>query len=155
MSREPARRRSTSKARGQPQQPQRSFGNFADNDDDGLDDVPDPFLAYKSFDTFKKSQDNSSYGGYQTERSQSKVSSSDSSAMKKISESFASSKISDNSYSSGKLSSGSGLAGQLDNFDYKFSSAKLSDSRSSGVFSSTPKYADTSSTSSYLSRSAL
>ena len=75
--------------------------------------------------------------------------------MKKISESFASSKISDNSYSSGKLSSGSGLAGQLDNFDYKFSSAKLSDSRSSGMFSSTPKYADTSSTSSYLSRSVL
>ena len=74
--------------------------------------------------------------------------------MKKISESFASSKISDNSYSSGKLSS-SGLAGQLDNFDYKFSSAKLSDSRSSGMFSSTPKYADTSSSSSYLSRSAL
>lgn len=147
------RRRSTSKAGGQPQQPQRSFGNFADNDDDGLDDVPDPFLAYKSFDTFKKSQDNSSYGGYQAERSQSKVSSSD--TMKKISESFASSKISENSYSSGKLSSGSGLAGQLDNFDYKFSSAKLSDSRSSGVFSSTPKYADTSSSSSYLSRSAL
>ena len=152
------RRRSTSKARGAQQQQQRSFGNFADNDDDGLDDVPDPFLAYKSFDSFKKTQDNSYGGGYQAERSQSKVSSSDSSAIKKISESFASSKISDNSYNS-KLSSSSGLGESvLDNFDYKFSSAKLSDSsRGSGVFaSSTPKYTDTSSTSSsYLSRSAL
>ena len=151
MSREqPVRRRSSSKPRGGQQQPQRSYGNFADNDDDGLEDIPDPFLAYKSFDKFKQSQ-GSSYGGYQSERSKSKVSSSDSSAIKKISESFASSKISNSSYNSG-----SGLVeGILDNFDYKFSSgsSKLSDSRSSGVFSSsTPKYADTSSSSSYLSR---
>ena len=155
------RRRSTSKARSaqqqQQQQQQRSFGNFADNDDDGLEDVPDPFLAYKSFDSFKKSQDNSYGGGYQAERSKSKVSSTDSSAIKKISESFASSKISDNSYNSiSKLSSSSGLGESiLDNFDYKFSSAKLSDSsRGSGVFaSSTPKYTDTSSSSSsHLSR---
>jgi len=153
VSREPVRRRSTSKTPGSQQH--RSFGNFADNDDDGLEDVPDPFLAYKSFAKFKESQDGS-YGGYQSERSErskSKVSTSDSSPLKKISESFASSKISD-TYNSSKLSS-SGLEGALDNFDYKFSSTKLSDLRNSGVFSSsTPKYGDTSSTSSYLSRTA-
>ena len=147
------RRRSSSKPSGGQQQPQRSYGGFADNDDDGLEDVPDPFLAYKSFDKFKQSQD-TGYGGYQaesrSERSKSKVSSSDSNALKKISESFASSKISDSSYSSSKVD------GILENFDYKFSNAKLSDSRNSGVFSSsTPKYAETSSSSSYLSRSAL
>ena len=151
------RRRSSSKPRGGHQQPQRSYGGFADNDDDGLEDVPDPFLAYKSFDKFKQSQD-SSYGGYQaetrSERSKSKVSSSDSSALKKISESFASSKISDSSYSSGKLSSSGQVDGILESFDYKFSNSKLSDSRNSGVLSSsTPKYVETSSSSSYLSRS--
>ena len=145
------RRRSSSKPRGGHQQPQRSYGGFADNDDDGLEDVPDPFLAYKSFDKFKQSQD-SGYGGHQvesrSERSKSKVSSSDSSALKKISESFASSKISDSSYSSGQVE------GILENFDYKFSNSKLSDSRNSGVLSSsTPKYVETSSSSSYLSRS--
>jgi len=157
VSREPARRRSSSKPRGGQQQPQRSYGGFADNDDDGLEDVPDPFLAYKSFDKFKQSQD--SYGGHQvetrSERSKSKVSSSDSSALKKISESFASSKISDSSYSSSKLSSSGQVEGILENFDYKFSNSKLSDSRNSGVFSSsTPKYVETSSSSSYLSRTA-
>ena len=84
------------------------------------------------------------------------MSSSDSSALKKISESFASSKISDSSYSSGKLSSSGQVDGILESFDYKCSNSKLSDSRNSGVLSSsTPKYVETSSSSSYLSRSVL
>ena len=131
----------------------RSVGNFAaDKDEDGLEDAPDPFLAYRSFQQFKDSQG----GGYSavssagTDRAKSKLSS-DHQSVKKLSESFASSKLSDySSYTSGLHDS------SLDSFDYKFSSAKLSESRSrpleGGVFTSTPKYSDLSSNSGYLSR---
>ena len=131
----------------------RSVGSFAaDKDEDGLEDTPDPFLAYRSFQQFKDSQG----GGYSavssagTDRAKSKLSS-DHQSVKKLSESFASSKLSDySSYTSGLHDS------SLDSFDYKFSSAKLSESRSrpleGGVFTSTPKYSDLSSNSGYLSR---
>ena len=127
----------------------RSVGSFAaDRDEDGLEDTPDPFLAYRSFQQFKDSQG----GGYSavTDRAKSKLSS-DHQSVKKLSESFASSKLSDySSYSNGLHDS------SLDSFDYKFSSAKLSESRSrpleGGVFTSTPKYSDLSSNSGYLSR---
>jgi len=84
------------------------------------------------------------------DRAKSKLSS-DHQSVKKLSESFASSKLSDySSYTSGLHDS------SLDSFDYKFSSAKLSESRSrpleGGVFTSTPKYSDLSSNSGYLSR---
>ena len=104
----------------------RSVGAFvANNDDvDGLDDVPDPFLAYKSFQQFKDSQ------GY----------SSSSFSEKKLSDSLAATKIS-SSTPFNKTPSSFNDSG-LDNFDYKFSSTKLSDAtRNSGVFSSsTPRY---------------
>ena len=102
------------------------------DDDDGLDDVPDPFLAYKSFQQFKEAH------GYTAS----------SSADKKVSDSLASSKLS----SSVSRTPGSSVFNNdsgLENFDYKFSSTKLSSdaSRTSGVFTSTPRYADYDTTS--------
>ena len=106
----------------------RSVGAFIVNngDEDGLDDVPDPFHAYKSFQQFKDSQ------GY----------TSNSFSEKKLSDSLASTKISSSTPFNKTPSSSMFNDSSLDNFDYKFSSTKLSDgSRNSGTFSSsTPRY---------------
>ena len=106
----------------------RSVGAFVVNndDEDGLDDVPDPFLAYKSFQQFKDSQ------GY----------TSNSFSEKKLSDSLASTKISSSTPFNKTPSSSMFNDSSLDNFDYKFSSTKLSDAaRNSGTFSSsTPRY---------------
>ena len=126
LSQEPVRRRSQSKSSGAAALNRRSVGAFvANNDDgDGLEDVPDPFLAYKSFQQFKDSQGHSQ--GYSR------------SSEKKLSDSLASTKLSFNKTPSSSILHDS----SLDNFDYKFSSTKLSDaSRNSGTFSSsTPRY---------------
>ena len=125
-----------------------NFGDIADNDedDDGMDDGPDPFLAYKSFQQFKESQGSytNGYSNTQVDSSvkRSQISNSDE-ISKKLSSSFSSARISD-SYSGASNGASDSL---LESFDYKpFSSAKLSDSRSkpgdSGIFSSTPKYSD-------------
>jgi len=132
FSQEPVRRRSKSKTPGTAANNalnRRSVGAVItknNDDDDGLDDVPDPFLAYKSFQQFKEAH------GYTAS----------SSADKKVSDSLASSKLS----SSVSRTPGSSVFNNdsgLENFDYKFSSTKLS----SGVFTSTPRYADYDTTS--------
>jgi len=148
----PVRRRSKSKTPGNNLNNRRSVGNFGDfanndeDDDDGIDEGPDPFLAYKSFQQFKETQGSYSngYSSSQADSSvrRSQISNSDE-VSKKLSSSFSSARISD-SYSAASNGASDSL---LESFDYKpFSSAKLSDSRSksgeSGIFSSTPKYSD-------------
>jgi len=147
----PVRRRSKSKTPGNNLNNRRSVGNFGDiannyDDDDGIDEGPDPFLAYKSFQQFKETQ-----GGYSNGYSNSQVNSSvrrsqisSSDDVKKLSSSFSSARISD-TYTANS-SNGDSF---LESFDYKpFSSAKLADSRNkpglgeSGIFSSTPKSSD-------------
>ena len=133
-SQEPVRRRSQSKssssAANNNAMKRRSVGAFVANndDDDGLDDVPDPFLAYKSFQQFKDSQ-----GGYTATGSFSE---------KKLSDSLSNTKISSSTQFNKTPSSSMLNDSSLDNFDYKFSTTKLSDaSRNSGIFSnSTPRY---------------
>ena len=121
------------------------MGNFGDaaahNDEDdyeGVEDGPDPFLAYKSFQQFKDSQKPFSSNDYTPDRSYAKKSDD---SLKKLSSSLSSSKItSDYSGNSSKLSSSSFNSSS---FDYKSlsSSAKVS-SDSANMFSSTPKYSD-------------
>ena len=109
-----------------------------DKGGEGVEDGPDPFLAYKSFQQFKDSQKPFSSNDYTPDRSYAKKSDD---SLKKLSSSLSSSKItSDYSGNSSKLSSSSFNSSS---FDYKSlsSSAKVS-SDSANMFSSTPKYSD-------------
>merc|ERR1719400_1724538 len=128
-------RRSQSKTRGRTSSvsKRRSVSNFTDEEDGAVDDT-DPFLAYRSFKQFQNEEGN--FGSMKTEKSKSSASYSE----RKLSNSLSGAKISDGSsgYDSLKLDS-SPFASK------PYTPAKLSsDGRNGlgGMFSSTPKYPD-------------
>ena len=126
----------------------RSVSNFTDEDDGGVEDT-DPFLTYRSFKQFQNEEGNSN----SLKREKSKSSSANYSySERKLSNSLSGAKISDTSagYDSLKLDS-SPFASK------PYTPAKLSsDGRNGlgGIFSSTPKYPDSTGDSSLARHSS-
>ena len=141
-------RRSHSKTPGRPSSvsKRRSVSNFTDEEDGAVEDT-DPFLTYRSFKQFQNEE-----GNFGSLREQSK-SSATSYSERKLSNSLSGAKISNGSpgYDSLKLDSSSPFASK------PYTPAKLSsDGRNGlgGIFSSTPKYQDSTGDSSLARHSS-
>ena len=126
------------------------MSNFTDEEDGGVQDT-DPFLTYRSFKQFQNEEGN--FGSLK--REQSKSSAAASYSERKLSNSLSGAKISDPSpgpgYDSFKLDSSSPFASK------PYTPAKLSsDGRNGlgGIFSSTPKYQDSTGDSSLARHSS-